>query len=79
MVLWKKNLSIESKLPNNKVVRFILSRWPRDSVSGSILNYLNMLGVELELLNEDRLNDAFDIYHGNAPAFLNDHLYWITI
>lgn len=41
-----KQLEHRLQVTQNKEVRFILSLSPRDSISGSVLNYLDMLTVE---------------------------------
>lgn len=46
---------------------------PRDNISGSILDYLNMFRVEDRIV-QLIVNHAFNIYRGNEPACLNDLL-----
>lgn len=41
-----KQLKHRLQVTKNKVVRFVLNLGPRESISGSILDYLNMLRVK---------------------------------
>lgn len=65
-----KQLKHRLQVTQNKIVRFVLNLGPRDSISGSILNFLNMLRVK-DGVAQLRLNLVFNIYHGNAPVYLN--------
>lgn len=69
--LINKQLKDRLQFTQKKEVRFILILSPKDIIFGSILNYLNMKSVEDRVVQK-RLNHALNMYHDNAPAYLND-------
>ena len=73
---WYSGLSkcLKKKLQicQNKMVRFILDYFPRQSVNYDVLSSINMLSVE-DRVKQLRLNHVFNIFHQKAPTYMQDN------
>ena len=74
---WYPSLSIKMKrkmqITQNKIVRFILNRGPREHIGQIELNTLGLLKVH-DRVEQLRLNQVHKIYHKTSPVYLTSEL-----